>query len=210
MPAEPLTDHEIAEVRAEARLMGIHPGDAELFSRLLATIDRERAARDELEEDRKRALKRAYDLTLETQTCEEAVADLVRMVREGRAAREKVEAALAGYVSDGELVRQLLKAEADAAAMRGWLQRFVDIVRTSGHSAAIRDWCEQTTKLPNDAGAKLLARLAKLEAIANIIRPEMTHVPDGDFAGKPAPKVGWERIGWALAEALAGLDEVPR
>jgi hypothetical protein len=43
MPAEPLTDHEIAEVRAEARLMGVHPGDAKLFSRLLATIDHERA-----------------------------------------------------------------------------------------------------------------------------------------------------------------------
>ena len=48
-----------------------------------------------LEEDRKRALKRADDLTLDTQTCEEAVTALVSMVRVGRAAVSRCELEMA-------------------------------------------------------------------------------------------------------------------
>lgn len=39
---------------------------------------------DELQDDRRRALKRAYEVTLDCQTCDEAVADLVRIIREAR------------------------------------------------------------------------------------------------------------------------------
>jgi len=45
---------------------------------------------DDIEEDRRRALKLAYEMTPETQSCEEAVAELIRLIRKARAERDRL------------------------------------------------------------------------------------------------------------------------
>jgi hypothetical protein len=56
--------------------------------------DEAEAERDELRDDKKRALRRAYERSLECQTVDEAVADLIRQIDEARTRAEAAESAL--------------------------------------------------------------------------------------------------------------------
>lgn len=74
-----------------------------------ATIATLRAEVERLKDDTARGLRRAYDLTLETQTVDEAVADLVRLVRSARAERDES----LGKVERLQAERLLMRAECD-------------------------------------------------------------------------------------------------
>lgn len=82
---------------------------------MVALVRAMRAERDEALDDRRRALKRADALTLETQTCDEAVA-LVELVRAARAERDDLRVALKdtaarlqAYVDTGQTPEMVTK-----------------------------------------------------------------------------------------------------
>lgn len=95
---------------------------------LTQSLKRERAAheatkaeRDELRDDRLRALKRAHSVTQETQTCDEAVADIVRMLLDVRKQRDDMADALIARAvaaeeatQASESAHEATKAELDA------------------------------------------------------------------------------------------------
>jgi hypothetical protein len=86
--------HEIAPANLGTLIEQIKASEVEV-ERLRADLDGVRDKLAELEDDRIRALKRAFALTLDTQTCEEAVTALVSMVRVARAEVERLRVALA-------------------------------------------------------------------------------------------------------------------
>jgi hypothetical protein len=64
------------------------------------------ASLGELQEDRRRALRRAYELTQDAQTLDEAVAALVECVRRARAQREEAERKLTAVGTEHRALRQ--------------------------------------------------------------------------------------------------------
>lgn len=113
---------DIAEAQAETAMRH------QLFIDEEQTSAESREARKSLEDDRLRALKLAHELTLETQTCEEAVADLVRQVKEARAKIDERNLTLLGEVNKKLDAEHSLRDEREAhEATRAELERLKGI-----------------------------------------------------------------------------------
>jgi hypothetical protein len=82
----------------------------------------------ELREDRRRALRRADALTLETQTCDEAVADLVRIVRQVEKQRDN---------ALGVAERESRRCAVAEARVGGWSHVATDFVAKDPELVAV-------------------------------------------------------------------------
>jgi hypothetical protein len=168
MCATPLSDEEIAEVRAEARLLGIHPGDAKLFARLLATIDRERRICGELQdciawEHQQHDETRGY-----RQKAEQELLSALARIKE-----------LEGDLHDAQDSTYVSQLEASCAALRQALSRAIQGLYCTGQSFTRRNPCQggycyrcDVVRAYEDstAGTALLAELEALRGVADKAR----------------------------------------
>jgi len=156
--------------------------DAEV-KRLLAALEARVAER---EDDRRRALKRAYDLTLDTQTCDEAVASLVGLVRDARQQREAAE-------REVERLRAALEHVAPCQACHECAARARSALASTDPAAGPRD----AVREPTHREPLLVHAHTALELVREQVRSERQLDPEATMRA-------WED-GGSAALAPSGL-----